>query len=219
MVLSRNLVSKRLECSFNLRKLTLKRLWISMMRTLMAVTILVCLFGSSAEARSRHHHHHLHLHHYYRHHHHHYYRHHHYHRYHHHADGQYYHYAGRPRAWCGWYMRSQVGSDRDRHIILQDRGLTTDQMLVARLSARSSSGVTTSARSSGTRTTPRSWGHSEGCDAHASCNPFALGCSWLPFCWLASVDVPSLEGRPIRRALAVQPRANSAAEMPNDTYY
>jgi hypothetical protein len=54
-----------------------------MMRTLMAVTALVCLFGSSAEARSGH----------------------------------------RPiiattntmradrGAWCGWYMRSQVGSD------------------------------------------------------------------------------------------------------------
>jgi hypothetical protein len=53
-----------------------------MMRTLMAVTALVCLFGSSAEARSGHHH--------YRH-------------------PQ--HYAGRPGAWCGWYMRSQVGSD------------------------------------------------------------------------------------------------------------
>jgi hypothetical protein len=53
-----------------------------MMRTLMAVTALVCLFGSSAEARSGHHH--------YRHH---------------------QHYTGRPGAWCGWYMRSLVGSD------------------------------------------------------------------------------------------------------------
>jgi hypothetical protein len=52
------------------------------MRTLMAVTALVCLFGSSAEARSGHH--------YYRHH---------------------QHYAGRPGAWCGWYIRSQVGCD------------------------------------------------------------------------------------------------------------
>jgi hypothetical protein len=71
-----------------------------MMRTLMAVTVLVCLFASSAEARSRHHHHH---HHYYRHHHHYYH--------HHHAYGRHSHYAGRPGAWCGWYMRSQVGGD------------------------------------------------------------------------------------------------------------
>jgi hypothetical protein len=78
-----------------------------MMRTLMAVTILVCLLGSTAQARSHHNHS---RHHYYRHHHHHQlrqYR----HVYQHRADGQYYHYVGRPRAWCGWYMRSQVGSD------------------------------------------------------------------------------------------------------------
>jgi hypothetical protein len=71
------------------------------MRTLMAVTVLVCLFASSAEARSRHHHHH----------HHHYYRHHHHYYHHHHAYGRHSHYAGRPGAWCGWYMRSQVGGD------------------------------------------------------------------------------------------------------------
>ena len=58
-----------------------------MMRTLMAAITVLCLIGSSAEARYS-----------YRHHHHHY------------AGGRY-HYAGRPRAWCGWYMRSQVGSD------------------------------------------------------------------------------------------------------------
>jgi hypothetical protein len=69
-----------------------------MMRTLMAVTILICLFGSSAEARSRHHHHH-------------YYRYRHYHHHYHHSEGRHQHYASRPRAWCGWYMRSQVGSD------------------------------------------------------------------------------------------------------------
>jgi hypothetical protein len=61
-----------------------------MMRTFMAVTALVCLFGSSAEARAGHHHRHHHYSHHYRHH---------------------EHYAGRPRAWCGWYMRQQVGSD------------------------------------------------------------------------------------------------------------
>src|SRR5271170_1338095 len=58
-----------------------------MMRTLMAATALLCVLGSSAEARSGHD---LHRHHHY-------------------AGGR--HYAGRPGAWCGWYMRSQVGSD------------------------------------------------------------------------------------------------------------
>jgi hypothetical protein len=58
------------------------------MRTLMAATALLCLLESNAEARSHHHH----------------YRHHHY------AGGRH-HYAGRPSAWCGWYMRGQVGSD------------------------------------------------------------------------------------------------------------
>jgi hypothetical protein len=52
-----------------------------MMRNFMAVTALLCLFGSSAEARSVHHH------------------------------ERHHHYAGRPAAWCGWYMRGQVGSD------------------------------------------------------------------------------------------------------------
>jgi hypothetical protein len=58
-----------------------------MMRTLMAATALLCVLGSSAEARSGHYHYH--------------------HR--HYAGGH--HYAGRPGAWCGWYMRSQVGAD------------------------------------------------------------------------------------------------------------
>jgi hypothetical protein len=71
-----------------------------MMRTLMAVTILICLFGSSAQARSRHHHHHYYRHYHYHHHSHHYY-----------SEGRHHHDVGRPRAWCGWYMRSQVGSD------------------------------------------------------------------------------------------------------------
>ncbi|HVX74499.1 MAG TPA: hypothetical protein VHB49_00125 [Bradyrhizobium sp.] len=68
-----------------------------MMRTLMAATFVLCAFGSGAEARSYHHHHH-HYHSYHRHHH---YRH----------AGRHYGYAGRPAAWCGWYMRSQVGAD------------------------------------------------------------------------------------------------------------
>jgi hypothetical protein len=62
-----------------------------MKRTLMAATAVLCLVGSNAaEARSHHH-------------------------YRHHAGGgrhrHYAGYAGRPGAWCGWYMRSQVGSD------------------------------------------------------------------------------------------------------------
>jgi len=59
-----------------------------MKRTIMAATAVFCLIGSNAQARSHHHHHHRH---------------------HHYAGGH--HYAGRPAAWCGWYMRGQVGSD------------------------------------------------------------------------------------------------------------
>jgi hypothetical protein len=54
-----------------------------MMRILMAAMAVLCFVGSSAEARSRHHH----------------------------YAGGGHHYAGRPGAWCGWYMRGQVGSD------------------------------------------------------------------------------------------------------------
>jgi hypothetical protein len=61
-----------------------------MKRTLMAATFVLCAFGSSAEARSHSHHYH---HHHYRH------------------AGGHYGYAGRPSAWCGWYMRTQVGGD------------------------------------------------------------------------------------------------------------
>jgi hypothetical protein len=67
-----------------------------MMRILMAATFVLCAFGSSAEARSYHHHHSHHHHHsphHYRH------------------AGRHYGYAGRPAAWCGWYMRGQVGAD------------------------------------------------------------------------------------------------------------
>jgi len=116
-----------------------------MMRTLMAVTILVCLFGSNAEARSR-------------------------------------HYiittttttttatttttttitvvlmavitampVGREHGADGSCARKSAAIP-DHPIILRDRGLTTDQMPVAQSLARSSSGVTTSARLSATRT-------------------------------------------------------------------
>jgi hypothetical protein len=60
-----------------------------MMRILMAATAVLCLIGSSAEARSHHH-----------------YRHHHYA-----GGGHHYSGTGRPYAWCGWFMRGQVGSD------------------------------------------------------------------------------------------------------------
>jgi hypothetical protein len=47
------------------------------------------MISTNAEAHSHHHHHH-----------------------HHHRHlGRHAHYAGRPGAWCGWYMRSQVGGD------------------------------------------------------------------------------------------------------------
>jgi hypothetical protein len=82
------------------------------MRLILAATVLLCvLASSSAEARSYHHHYHhadvsrhahygRHSHYAYRHGHH----------------GRHAHYAsegggGRPRAWCGWYMRGQVGGD------------------------------------------------------------------------------------------------------------
>lgn len=65
-----------------------------MMRTLMAATFVLCAFGSGAQARSYHHHH-SHYH----------------HRRHYHHAGRHYGYAGRPGAWCGWYMRTQVGGD------------------------------------------------------------------------------------------------------------
>jgi hypothetical protein len=64
-----------------------------MMRILMAATAVLCLIGSSAEARSRHHHHYAGG------------------RHHHHYAGGRHHYAGRPGAWCGWYMRGQVSGD------------------------------------------------------------------------------------------------------------
>jgi hypothetical protein len=69
---------------------------------------------------------------------------------HHHAGGD--HDAGRPGAWCGWYMRGKVGNDPGpTYIISLALGLATDQMLVDRRSGPSSSGVTTSAGSSATR--------------------------------------------------------------------
>ncbi|MHC2331610.1 C40 family peptidase [Bradyrhizobium sp. USDA 4454] len=54
-----------------------------MRKTLAAVAVLLAFASSAAEARGRHHHH----------------------RHHAHAH------AGRPAAWCGWFMRTQVGSD------------------------------------------------------------------------------------------------------------
>jgi hypothetical protein len=57
------------------------------MRMILATTAVLCALVSNAEAHSRYHHHHRG------------------------HSGRHAHYAGRPGAWCGWYMRSQVGSD------------------------------------------------------------------------------------------------------------
>jgi hypothetical protein len=54
-----------------------------MLRKILATTAVLCACATSAEARSYHHGSH-------------------------HARS---HYAGRPHAWCGWFMRGQVGSD------------------------------------------------------------------------------------------------------------
>jgi hypothetical protein len=58
------------------------------MRKIVAATALLCAFSfaSDAEARTHHHHHRSH-------------------------GSHTYGYSGRPAAWCGWYMRTQVGSD------------------------------------------------------------------------------------------------------------
>lgn len=52
-----------------------------MRKTLAAVAVLLAFASSAAEARGRHHHH------------------------------RHYAHSGRPAAWCGWFMRTQVGSD------------------------------------------------------------------------------------------------------------
>ena len=61
------------------------------MRIILATTAVLYTLVSNAEAHSRYHHHHRG------------------------HSGRHAHYAGhssgRPGAWCGWYMRSQVGSD------------------------------------------------------------------------------------------------------------
>ena len=54
-----------------------------MRKTLAAVAVLLAFASSAAEARGRHHNHR------------------------HYAHGH----SGRPAAWCGWFMRTQVGSD------------------------------------------------------------------------------------------------------------
>jgi hypothetical protein len=60
-----------------------------MIRPIVAAAAAFCAFATNAEARPRHQHHH---------------------HYQHHAE-RYGHHGGRPRAWCGWYMRHQVGGD------------------------------------------------------------------------------------------------------------
>jgi hypothetical protein len=60
-----------------------------MTRKLVTATAVLVAFASNAEAHGHHRHHRPH------------------------ARGHYHHvgYSGRPAAWCGWYMRTQVGSD------------------------------------------------------------------------------------------------------------
>lgn len=71
-----------------------------MFRNLIVATAVLCACATAAEARPHHHRHGAH------------HRHHHHHRHvahDHQRHGSYY--AGRPRAWCGWFMRGQVGQD------------------------------------------------------------------------------------------------------------
>ena len=58
------------------------------MRMILATTAVLCAMVSNAEAHARHHHHRE-------------------------YSGRHYasHAGGRPAAWCGWYMRGQVGGD------------------------------------------------------------------------------------------------------------
>jgi uncharacterized RmlC-like cupin family protein len=56
------------------------------MRKIVAATALLCAFTFASAAEARTHHHRSH-------------------------SSRAYGYAGRPAAWCGWYMRTQVGSD------------------------------------------------------------------------------------------------------------
>jgi len=57
------------------------------MRKIVAATALLCAFAFASDAEARTHHHHR-------------------------SHGsRAYGYSGRPAAWCGWYMRTQVGSD------------------------------------------------------------------------------------------------------------
>jgi len=59
-----------------------------MFHNIVAATAVLCACATTAEARSHHHHH---------------------------RRGYYHHYrphhTGRPHAWCGWFMRGQVGND------------------------------------------------------------------------------------------------------------
>jgi hypothetical protein len=92
-----------------------------MMRTLMAVTILICLFGPSAEARSRHPHHH-------------YYRYHHYHQHYHHYHGRHQHYAGSQERGAAGTCARRSAAIPDHPIVLRDRGPTMGRMRMVRLS-------------------------------------------------------------------------------------
>src|SRR5260221_8712906 len=72
-----------------------------MFGNILAATAVLCAAATTVEARSHHHHH-------YR-----------------------SHHKGRPHAWCGWFMRGQVGSDPVLHSISHGRGSMTDQTRAA----------------------------------------------------------------------------------------
>jgi len=140
----------------------------SSMRILMAATAVLCLIGSGAEARSHRHHH---------------------------AGGH--HHAGRPGAWCGVvYAWTRSVATPARRIISPGPGLTMDRMQEAHQSEPSSSGVTTWARSSATRTVSGS------CRAAMTAMPFGrVRDRWR---------VPLRLGRP-------KPRSKACRRDPDDT--
>ncbi len=109
------------------------------MRKIVAVLALACAFAPTAEARTHHHRHHSHG----------------------------YSYAGRPAAWCGWYMRTQVGGDPGPQYNLARAWAHYGVSTGGRRSAPSSCGLITSAGLSARRTVSGS------CRAAMTDTPFA----------------------------------------------
>lgn len=144
-----------------------------MMRTLMAVTALIVVFGSNAEARSHSHHHH-------------------YHHRHHRADGRHFHYAVDRERGVDGICAHRSAAIPDHLIILRGRGLTMVRMPEAQPLARSSSGVTMSARSLADRMVNGS------SRAAMTVMRFVRG--------LDHLRVPSLSGMPTARSNDLAPR-------------